>query len=153
MSDANKNSSCKHVLMITYLVSGGKRTQGSPGQNQGEVKRKGTYCRWVPGTEKASGREELSWASTSLVLSLWATTEATCFTMDQPVFSVLALSAVGFRIGRFCGAPSLLHALRLTQRIWLRTRQCHYNMLCVFINLYLFIMFDCLSFVSYKIRV
>lgn len=97
MSDANKNSSCKHVLMITYLVSGGKRTQGSPGQNQGEVKRKGTYCRWVPGTEKASGREELSWASTSLVLSLWAITEATCFTTDQPEFSVLALSAVGFQ--------------------------------------------------------
>lgn len=83
--------------MITYLVSGGKRTQGSSGQNQGEVKRKGTYCRWVPGTEKARGREELSLASTSLGLSFWAVTEGIGFTKDHPVFSVLALSAVGFQ--------------------------------------------------------
>lgn len=83
--------------MITHLVSGGERTQGSPGQNQAEVKRKGTYCGWVPGTEKASGREELSWASASLILSFWAITEAMFFTVGQPVFSVLALSAVGFQ--------------------------------------------------------
>ncbi|EPQ03391.1 Rho-related GTP-binding protein RhoE [Myotis brandtii] len=49
MSDANKNSSCKHVLMITYLVSGGERTQGSPGQNQEEWK--GEIQEFCPNTK------------------------------------------------------------------------------------------------------
>lgn len=84
--------------MITYTwfleVKGPK---GALDRTRGRLRGRGPIAGGSQVLRRPMGGRSCPCPSTSLGLSLWAVAEGICFTRDHPVFSVLALSAVGFQ--------------------------------------------------------